>query len=54
MSLCSVCLYMTSERNKLTYKRTIGVKYLQSFERNKLERTFWISGLTILNISATI
>ena len=28
MSLCSVGLYMNSECNKLTYSRTVVVKYL--------------------------
>ena len=40
--------------NKLTYSRTVGVKYLESFERDELELTFWRSDLTILNINATI
>ena len=54
MSLCSVGLYMNSECSKLTYSRTVGVKYLESFERDELELIFWRSGLTILNINATI
>ena len=54
MSLCSVGLYMNSECSKLTYSRTVEVKYLESFERNEVELTFWRSGLTILNINATI
>ena len=54
MSLCSVGLYMNSECNKLTYSRTVGVNYLESFERDKLELIFWRSSLTILNINATI
>ena len=54
MSLCSVGLYMNSECNKLIYSRTVGVKYLESFERDELELTFWRSGLTLLNISGTI
>ena len=49
MSLCSVGLYMNSECRKLTYSRTVGVKYLESFERDELELIFWRSGLTILN-----
>ena len=53
MSLCSVGLYMNSDCNKLTYSRTVGVKYLESFKRDKLELIVWRSGLTILNISAT-
>ena len=40
--------------NKLTYSRTVGVKYLESFERDELELTFWRSDLTILTINATI
>ena len=52
--LCSVGLYMNSECNKMTYSGTIGVKYLESFERSELELIFWRSGLTILNINATI
>ena len=54
MSLCSVGLYMNSECNKLPYSRIVGVKYLESFERDELELIFWRSGLTILNINATI
>ena len=54
MSLCSVGLYMNSECNKLTYSRTVGVKYLESFERDELELTFWRSDLTLLNINGTI
>ena len=38
----------------MTYSGTIGVKYLESFERSELELIFWRSGLTILNINATI
>ena len=53
MSLCSVGLYVNNECNKLTYSRTVGVKYLESFERDELELIFWRSGLTILNINAT-
>ena len=54
MSSCSVGLYMNSECNKLAYSTTFGVKYLESFERDELEFIFWRSGLTILNINATI
>ena len=54
MSLCSVGLYKNSECNKLIYSRSVRVKYLESFERDELELIFWRSGLTILNISATI
>ena len=54
MCLGSVGLYMNSECNKLTYNRTVEVKYLESFERDELELIFWISGLTILNINATM
>ena len=54
MSLCSVGLYMSSECNKLTFSRTVGVKYVESFERDELELIFWRSCLTILNINATI
>ena len=54
MSLHSAGLYMNSECNKLTYNRTVGVKYLESFERDELELIFWRSGLTILNINVTI
>ena len=54
MSLCSVVLYMNSECNKLTCCRTVGVTYLESFERDELELVFWRSGLTLLNINATI
>ena len=43
MSLSSVGLYMNSECNKLTYSRTVGVKYLESFERDELELILWIS-----------
>ena len=53
MSLCSVGLYMNNECNKLTYSRTVGVKYLEPFERDELELIFWRSGWTILNINAT-
>ena len=35
MSLSSVGLYRNSECNKLTYSRTVGVKNLESFERDK-------------------
>ena len=52
MSLCSVGLYMNSECNKLTYSRTVGVKYLESFERDELELIFWRSSLTVLSINA--
>ena len=44
---------MNNECNKLTCSRTVGVKYLESFERNELELIFWRSGLTLLNINAT-
>ena len=54
MSLCSVGLYMNSECNKLTYSRTVGVKYLESFERDELELILGRSGLTILNFNGTI
>ena len=54
MSLCSVGLYMKSECNKLRYSSTVRVKYRESFERDELELIFWRSGLTILNINATI
>ena len=54
MGLCSVGLYMNSECNKLTYSRPVGVKYLKYFKRDGLELIFWRSGLTILNINATI
>ena len=37
----------------MTYGRTVGVKHLESFERDELELIFWRSGLTILNINAT-
>ena len=50
MSLCSVGLYMNSECNKLTYSRTVGVKYLESFESNELEVIFWRSGLKNLGM----
>ena len=53
MSLCSVGLYMNSECNKLPYSRIVGVKYLESFERDELELIFWRPGLTIFNIKAT-
>ena len=52
MSLCSVGLYMNNECNKLTYSRTVRVKYLEPFERDELELIFWRSGWTILNINA--
>ena len=55
MSLCSVGLYMNRECNKLTYRRTVGVKYLKSFERDELEYKFleiWFD--YIWNINATI
>ena len=42
MSLCSAGSYMNSECNKLTYKRTVGVKYLQSFERDRLELIYLV------------
>ena len=54
MGLLSAGLYMNSECNKLTYNRTVGVKYLESFERDELELIFWRSSLTVLNINATI
>ena len=54
MSLCSVGLFMNNECNKLTYSRTVGVKFLESFERDEVELIFWGSGLTILDINATI
>ena len=55
MSLCSVGLYMNRECNKLTYSRTVGVKYLKSFERDELEKFFWRTVcLTIWNINATM
>ena len=54
MSLCYVGLYMNSDCNKLTYSRTVGVKYLESFKRDELELIVWRSGLTILNINATM
>ena len=34
MSLCSVGLYSNSKCNKLTYTRTVGVKYLEYFKRD--------------------
>ena len=34
MSLCSVGLYKNGKCNKLTYSRTVGVKYLESFKRD--------------------
>ena len=34
MSLCSAGLYMNGECNKLRYSRAVGVKYLESFERD--------------------
>ena len=40
MSLCSVGLYMNSEYNKLTYNRTVGVRYLGSFKTDELELIF--------------
>ena len=40
MSLCSVGLYMNRGCNKLTYSRTVGVNYLESFDRDELELTF--------------
>ena len=50
MCLGSVGLYMNSECTKLTYSRTVEVKYLESFERDELELIFgylvwlyWIS-----------
>ena len=45
MSLCSARLYMNSECNKLTYSRTVGEKYLESFERDELELIFWRYGV---------
>ena len=45
---------MNIKYNKLTFSRTVGVKYLESFEKDELELIFWRSGLTILNINATI
>ena len=45
---------MNSECNKLTYIRTVGVKYLQFFAKDELELIFWRPGLTKLNINATI
>ena len=54
MSLCSVGLYRNSEFNKWSYSRNVGVKYLESFERDELGLIFWRSGLTIFNVSATI
>ena len=38
--LCFIGLYMNSECNKMTYSRTIGVKYLEYFKRSKLETIF--------------
>ena len=38
--LCFVGLYINSERNKMTYSRTIGVKHLEYFKRSKLETIF--------------
>ena len=49
MSLCSI-----GECNKLRYSRTVGVKYLESFERDELGLIFQRSGLTILNMNGTI
>ena len=40
MCLGSVGLYMNSECTKLTYSRTVEVKYLESFERDELELIF--------------
>ena len=54
MSSCSVGLYMNSECHKTTYSRTVGVKNVESFERNEIELIFWRSGLTMLNTNATI
>ena len=54
MSKCAVGLYMNIKCNKLTFTRIVGVKYLESFEKDELELIFWRSGLTILNINATI
>ena len=54
MSLRSAGFYMNSECNKLPYNRTVGIKYLECFERDELELIFWRSGLTIFNINATI
>ena len=54
MGLCFVGLYINSECNKLTNSRIVGVKYLESFEKDELELFFWRSGLIILNINATI
>ena len=48
------CWLNKSECNKLTYSRTVRLQYLESFERDKLELIFWRSGLTLLNINATI
>ena len=38
----------------MRYSRTVGVKYLESFERDELGLIFQRSGLTILNMNATI
>ena len=54
MNSCSVGLYLDSECHKLIYCRTVGLKNLESFESNELELVFWRSGLTMLNINATI
>ena len=50
MRLCSAGLYINTESNKLKYSRSVdvGVKYLESFERDELELIFLRSGLTIL------
>ena len=38
----------------MTYSGTVGVKYLESFERDDLELILGGSGLTILNFNGTI
>ena len=46
-------IHIYCESNKLKYSRSVdvGVKHLESFERDELELIFSRSGLTILNIN---
>ena len=54
MNPCSVGLYLNSECHKLTYSRSTGIKNLDSYENNELQLIYWRSGLSMLNINATI
>lgn len=51
---CSVGLTLKTECHKQSYSKRIGLKNLESFDWKEREVILWRSGLSIVNVNATI